>query len=243
MLKTFMPASTRVAGLIFQTDADPATQSGALNAIVIAVVVLLIAALIGVMFARRRRSGQQEEPPGWEIASRPSLFEGAADDDYAVPVEIASGLPAPQPPATPYPAVDEGAGVVHILRDEEQVPRIRGLLILNLGPSAGLEHIEDAPALGPRAEVIERVKRAVPGLEFSGTGRGHMAGIDHEVRIEIGLADPTPTAVAAASGTAGIDLLQQLLVATGWRAYAARTGSFLAADELHRAASATPHDR
>jgi hypothetical protein len=116
--------------------------------------------------------------------------------------------------------------------------RLRGLLLLNLASSDGPDKIENAPPLGPRERVVMLVRDAVPGLEFDTRGRGEIKHGDHEVTIAIGADDPVATAVANAVGEKGIDAVRRLLVATGWRAYAARTGSFVPPDELLASASA-----
>jgi hypothetical protein len=201
-------------------------------ALVAGVVVALVAILV---LARRRRAG---EPPAWETGARPSLFDGSPPQAQAPPLW---SRPPGDPPADPAPG-DEAAEAAHAeidqgLRDAAQQPRLRGLLILNLPPAAGPEHIEEAPVLGAREAVVARIREAAPGLEFNAGGRGEIAAVDHDLRIEIGSADPVATAVVAASGRAGIDILRGLLIRTGWRAYAPRTGSFVDPDDLLRAAA------
>ena len=46
------------------------------------------------------------------------------------------------------------------------------------------------------------------------------------VIVDVGLEDPTHSAIAGAEGALGVDAIQQLLAETGWRAYAPRTGKF-----------------
>ena len=49
--------------------------------------------------------------------------------------------------------------------------RLRGLLLLNLRPSDGPEHIEKAPPLGGRDEVIVALQALAPGITFDANGR------------------------------------------------------------------------
>ena len=108
--------------------------------------------------------------------------------------------------------------------------RIRGLLLLNLGPTDGTGQIETAPPLGRRDEVIRSLQGA--GMQFDDDGRGEVTGVDHRIAIDIGRDDPVPAAVAAAEGDAGIELLRTLLESQRWRAYAPRAGVFIEPDAL-----------
>jgi hypothetical protein len=208
-------------------------STGALAVVAILVVLLAAAAAVAVI---RRRRADTADPPSWETEPRPSLFD-AAPAAGTNPLESGGGGTAANPEDLPHERVTAPAAPhATVQQTEADVElRVRGLLLLNLPLSAGLEDIERAPPLGTRDEVLDRLREMLPGLEFTDAGRGHVLGPDHEVRIDIGTADPTPTAVAAASGTRGIDMLYRLLVRTGWRAYAARTGSFLSADDPPRA--------
>ncbi len=104
--------------------------------------------------------------------------------------------------------------------------RVRGLLILNLGPGSGAEAIDQAPALGPRAEVVEWMVRTIDGIEFDARGRGRVRRGEHAVIVDIGLADPVPCAVAGADGVEGTAAVRRLLAAAAWRAYIPSTGRF-----------------
>jgi hypothetical protein len=109
--------------------------------------------------------------------------------------------------------------------------RIKGLLLLNLSPAAGIEQIEKAPPLGSRAAVIGSIQAAAPGIEFT-DGRGEIASADHRITFDIGADDPVAAAVAAAEGDAGLEMLGTLLRQTRWRAYAPRAGVFIEPESL-----------
>jgi hypothetical protein len=127
--------------------------------------------------------------------------------------------PAPPPAAPP-----RQARVDHL--------RLRGLLLLNLQSSDGIDQIETAPPLGERASVIDAVAAAVPGIAFGVDGKGELVGTDHRVAIDLGRNDVVHAAVAAVEGDSGIELLRTLLEQQGWRAYAPRAGVFIEPDAL-----------
>lgn len=117
--------------------------------------------------------------------------------------------------------------------------RIRHLLLLNLAPADTAAHIETAPPLGSRDEVIRTIGEAIPGIRFDGAA-GEAGGDGHRVTVDIGRDDPVHAAVATAEGDAGLALLQQLLERTRWRAYAPREGKFIEPDALDLFALSEP---
>lgn len=117
--------------------------------------------------------------------------------------------------------------------------RIRHLLLLNLAPSDTAAHIETAPPLGSRDEVVRAIAEAIPGIRFDGAA-GEAAGDGHRVTVDIGRDDPVHAAVATAEGDAGLERLQQLLERTRWRAYAPREGKFIEPDALDLFALSEP---
>ena len=110
--------------------------------------------------------------------------------------------------------------------------RIRGLLLLNLGPADGTEQIENAPPLGNREQVVRSVAAAAPGITFDAAGRGELRGSDHHITIDLGRDDLVHAVVASAEGPVGIEALRRLLQREGWRAYAPRVGVFIEPDAL-----------
>ncbi len=55
---------------------------------------------------------------------------------------------------------------------QARVPlKLRGLLLLKLKPSDGLDQIEKAPPLGPREDVIRALQDWIPGISFDAQGK------------------------------------------------------------------------
>jgi hypothetical protein len=160
------------------------------------------------------------------VTDGPEVHTGTAPgaDMLAFPAED-EPTPAPPdlPPAQPAPAA--------------ATPRLRGLLLLRLPPSANASDIENAPPLGTREAVERRIAELVPGIRFDESGQGSVAGPDHLLVVDLGPDPLVPTAVARAEGQEGIELLKTLLTSAGWRAYSPRTASFVDPDRLHAAAA------
>ena len=110
--------------------------------------------------------------------------------------------------------------------------RLHGLLLLNLRPSDGPEHIEKAPPLGGRDEVIVALQALAPGITFDAAGRAEYRRDNYRLSIDLGRADPVPAAVAAADGDTAVDLLRLLMERQGWRAYVPKAGVFVEPDAL-----------
>jgi hypothetical protein len=109
-----------------------------------------------------------------------------------------------------------------------QLPR---LLLLNLGVGAGPETVETAPPLGQRDKVIDILRGIVPDLVIGDDRRTLYRG-DDSLRIDLGRSDRIATAVIDARGEAGATLVKEILLMTGWRAFAPKTGLFVSGDEL-----------
>jgi hypothetical protein len=105
------------------------------------------------------------------------------------------------------------------------------LLLLALDVSAGLEAVEGAPPLGSRADVVAILRAVISDLGFDQTGN-ILARPDGSIRIDLGPQDPVPTAVLEARGEAGVALVKEVLIMTGWRAFAPKTGLFVGAADL-----------
>jgi hypothetical protein len=104
------------------------------------------------------------------------------------------------------------------------------LLLLNLDGSAGPDSIEAAPALGVRRDVIAMLSGAIPDLTVDDTGR--VLSRPDSIRIDLGSQDPVATAAVDARGEAGVVLVKEILLTTGWRAFAPKTGLFVTIDDL-----------
>jgi hypothetical protein len=105
------------------------------------------------------------------------------------------------------------------------------LLLLALDVSAGPEAIETAPPLGSRVEVVAILRGVISDLCVD-QARAVLARPDGSVRVDLGGHDPVPTAVLEARGEAGVALVKEVLLMTGWRAFVPKTGLFVSADDL-----------
>ena len=110
------------------------------------------------------------------------------------------------------------------------------LLLLALDVSAGPEAIETAPPLGSHAEVVAILCGVIPDLAVDHL-HAVLARPDGSVRIALGPDDPVPTAVVEARGEAGVALVKEVLLMTGWRAFAPKTGFFVSAGDLEALAA------
>jgi hypothetical protein len=106
------------------------------------------------------------------------------------------------------------------------------LMLLNLPASATPQDLENAPPLGTQVEVRQRLAAALPGIAFDEHGKAHLATSHQTIDIDLGLADPVPTAVVQLKGVA-TKTLATLLTKTGWRAFAPRRGAFVGVSDLH----------
>jgi hypothetical protein len=132
------------------------------------------------------------------------------------PETVAAAAPPERPPVDARFAADPIA-----------LPR---LLLLNLGAAAGPDAIELAPPLGERREVVRILCAAVPDLR-SGPG-GVLARSDNSLTLDSGSQDPVAAVAVDARGEAGVALVKEILLTTGWRAFAPKTGLFVSVDEL-----------
>jgi len=69
-----------------------------------------------------------------------------------------------------------------------------------------------------------------------------LARPDGSVQIDLGTRDPVATAVVVARGEAGVALVKEVLLMTGWRAFAPKTGLFVSVDDLDAVAALTADD-
>jgi hypothetical protein len=116
-----------------------------------------------------------------------------------------------------------------------------GLLLLNLDVSSGPEAIETAPPLGARPEVVTILRGVIPNLEMDDSGR-RLTRSDGSVKLDLGSGNPVPTVVIEARGEAGVALVKEVLLMTGWRAFAPKTGLFVSVDDLEALAALAGSD-
>ena len=135
---------------------------------------------------------------------------------------------AKETPPAPEPEPPPAAAPI-----QARVPlRLRGLLLLNLKPSDGVEHIEKAPPLGRRDEVIMALQGVAPDMQFDAEGRGTLVASDHRLTVDLGKANPVHAAVAAAEGDTAVEVLRMVMEREGWRAYVPKAGVFVEPDAL-----------
>lgn len=135
---------------------------------------------------------------------------GRREPDVALPMPIEAGPPAVHlPPA-----------------------RYRGLMLLNLPPTATPAMVESAPPLGGRAEVVHRLRAAMPGILADERGRCVYTRPDCSALIDLGPGEPVATAVVDAEGDGAGALLRAILETSGWRLFAPRLGTFVDPDHL-----------
>ena len=115
------------------------------------------------------------------------------------------------------------------------------LLLLALGVENGPDAIETAPPLGSRQEVTEILVGVIRDLAPAGMPNV-LARPDGSVRIDLGLREPVATAVVVARGEAGVALVKEVLLMTGWRAFAPNTGLFVSVDDLDAVAALAAED-
>jgi hypothetical protein len=115
--------------------------------------------------------------------------------------------------------------------DRGAAAKLPAMMLLNLPASAGVEAIEHAPALGTRAEVMDRIARALPGLHFGEDGHAAWAGHDWSLGVSVGAQDPVWTVTVEVRGASAAELAHRLATRTGWRVYVPKRGAFMFDEE------------
>lgn len=116
------------------------------------------------------------------------------------------------------------------------------LLLLALDVTAGPDAVEEAPPLGSRRDVIARLHAIIPDAHADVAHRRLSRG-DESITVDLGAADPIVTAIVDARGEAGVALVKEILLMTGWRAFAPSTGLFVTIDDLNALAALAAEDR
>jgi hypothetical protein len=124
-------------------------------------------------------------------------------------------------------------------RDEPPVAsparRLPPVMLLNLGPSAGLSELESAPPLGPRDKVGGRIGGILGATEAAGDGRAAASGPGWSLAFDLGQDDQVWTITVEALGSDGsIDALERLARETGWRIFVPKLGNFVDPSALKR---------
>jgi hypothetical protein len=175
---------------------------------------LVLAALPWLLLGRAPSSQERAPQPAPAGSKLGSLVEYEQDEYF---------------PVTHHQDSDRAAGAV--VADHAQPVTLPKLLLLNLDVSSGPDAVESAPPLGTRAEVEAILCGVIPDLNVGRTERV-LARPDDSVRLDLGAHDPIATAVVEARGAAGVALVKEVLLMTGWRAFAPKTGLFVTPDDL-----------
>lgn len=110
--------------------------------------------------------------------------------------------------------------------------RLPAIMLLNVGRTASAADIESAPPLGPRREVIARLRKVLPELDVDASGRWRRGGPDHSLQLDLGVDEIVHTVVLEAVGHAGAGMVRALVESTGWRAFVPKRGQFLDTESL-----------
>jgi hypothetical protein len=169
------------------------------------------------------------EPP----IAEPAVIDAVALAENHVPE-------ASEPSVKPAPASEAAPAVEAVSPTPVDEPRITvmlpKLLLLNVDVLSGPEAVESAPPLGTRNDVGAILCGVIPDLEFV-DGTRVLGRYDGSIKLDIGAQDTVATVVVEVHGQAGVALIKELLLMTGWRAFAPKTGLFVSADDLESLAA------
>ena len=136
---------------------------------------------------------------------------------------------------TQAPALSpEGAPVIAVTAVPRQAPEFRRLMLVNLPPNAAAAELENATPLGTQHAVRSALAQVLPGITFNDHGLGQFNRADHTMLFDLGDGPQVWTATVDVTGDAAPEALRDLIMRTGWRAYAPRLGRFITAADLKR---------
>lgn len=126
--------------------------------------------------------------------------------------------------------------------------RLPAVMLLNLGPSAAVDDLENAPPLGSHEEVVERIAGILGQLSGAEDRRITVERPGWSVRFDLGGDDRVWTiAVETRGGDESIAALETLARETGWQVFVPRLGTFVepaalrTLDKPGNTAPAPPH--
>jgi hypothetical protein len=164
-------------------------------------------------------------------------------------VEAARALVEPEVPAQSPPAIAEetadasvepappSANVIAAPALSVMLPR---LLLLNVDVLSGPEAVEDAPPLGSPSEVRAILCGVISDLAF-GENTRVLERPDRSIRFDLGPHDLIATVVVDVHSEGGVALLKEVLLMTGWRTFAPKTGLFVSIEDLESLAALAHH--
>jgi hypothetical protein len=128
----------------------------------------------------------------------------------------------------------EGMPVANVNAAPRHTPEFRRLMLVNLPPHAAAAELENATPLGTQHAVRSALAHVLPGITFNDHGLGQFNHADHTMLFDLGDAPQVWTATVDVTGDAAPEALRDLIMQTGWRAYAPRLGRFITAADLKR---------
>lgn len=152
--------------------------------------------------------------------------------------EEGTAASASAPATPPIAKPEERADLKHRRPVEEPVrgravpDPLPAIMLLNVGRAASAADLESAPPLGPRREVIARLRKVLPELDVDPFGRWRRDGPDHSLQLDLGVDEIVHTVVLEAAGHAGVGAVRALVESTGWRAFVPKRGRFLDTEAL-----------
>lgn len=106
--------------------------------------------------------------------------------------------------------------------------RLPSMMLLNLGPSAGVSELESAPPLGPRDQVRGQIGAVLGATEAAQDGRVTVGGPGWLLAFDLGQEDQVWTITVEARGSDGsIGALERIARETGWRIFVPKLGNFV----------------
>jgi hypothetical protein len=172
----------------------------------------------------------------WLVRKRPKATPVAASEPLAVEPEISAEPPPAITEDTP-PVTVETAAPPTSGREEPAVSvMLPRLLLLNVDVLSGPEAVESAPPLGSPSEVRAILCGVIPDLAF-GEHTRILERRDRSIRFDLGPHDVIATVVVEVHTEGGMALLKEVLLMTGWRTFAPKTGLFVTIDDLESLAA------
>ena len=191
---------------------------------------LLAGALLALLAFWPARRGQSPT-----AVAEPAPTSNAMPIDFA-PTSLESSQYDPEHAFDELHELREFPTRLHAASAHSSAVALPRLLLLAIDVSSGPEAIESAPPLGSRADVAAMLRGVISDL----TGDERQSVLsrpDGSVKVDLGRSDPVPTVVVEARGEAGVALVKEVLLMTGWRAFAPKTGLFVGADDLEALAA------
>lgn len=149
-----------------------------------------------------------------------------------VPAEPPQVIANPAPPAI----VEAATPPTNVRADRALSVMLPRLLLLNVDVLSGPEAVESAPPLGLPSDVRAILCGVIPDLAF-GENTRILERPDRSIRFDLGSHDIIATVVVDVHTEGGMALLKEVLLMTGWRTFAPKTGLFVTIEDLESLAA------